>query len=140
MLDFSMPILVVEDMALMGRIIRGLLKQIGFQRVDVVNGSYTALQRLRSSRYRLIISDWEMRPMTGLDLLKQVRSEAALAETRFIMMTGSSTLDHVVAAKNAGADDFIAKPFTAQVLKEKISHLFAGGKVRNDTHVIALID
>src|SRR5262249_20319381 len=75
--------------------------------------------------YGLVISDWEMKPMSGLDLLKQMRSEEGLAETRFIMMTASTSREHVLAAKNAGADAFIKKPFTALALKEKIARVFA---------------
>jgi two-component system, chemotaxis family, chemotaxis protein CheY len=114
--DLSIPILIVEDMPVLGRLIRYLLKQIGFQHVDVAVGAYTALNRLRSWPYRLVISDWEMKPTSGLDLLRQIRSEQALAGTRFIMMTASTSPEHMLAAKNAGADDFIAKPFTAQAL------------------------
>jgi two-component system, chemotaxis family, chemotaxis protein CheY len=123
--DLSIPILIVEDMPVLGRLIRYLLKQIGFQHVDVAVGAYTALNRLRSWPYRLVISDWEMKPTSGLDLLRQIRSEQALAGTRFIMMTASTSPEHMLAAKNAGADDFIAKPFTAQALKDKIGRVLA---------------
>jgi two-component system, chemotaxis family, chemotaxis protein CheY len=126
--DLSMPILIVEDMPVLGRLICGLLKQVGFQHVDVVIGGYAALNRLRSWRYRLVISDWEMKPMSGLDLLKQIRADETLAGTRFIMMTASTSQDHVLTAKNAGADDFIAKPFTAAALKDKIGRVFASDR------------
>jgi two-component system, chemotaxis family, chemotaxis protein CheY len=119
-IDFSMPVLVVEDMPTMGRIICGLLKQIGFQNVDVAPGGYTALTRLGTSWYGLVISDWSMQPVTGLDLLKKIRSDEALAATRFIMMTATSSTDHALAVKNAGVDGFIVKPFTAPSLKEQI--------------------
>jgi two-component system, chemotaxis family, chemotaxis protein CheY len=135
--DCTMPILVVEDMNTMGRIICALLKHNGFQHVDVAHGSFTAFNRMRSSCYGLVISDWDMKPLTGLDLLKQIRSDDALADTRFIMMTASSSLDHVIAAKNAGADGFISKPFTAQVLKDKIDRVFAD-EGPDTRHVIAI--
>jgi two-component system, chemotaxis family, chemotaxis protein CheY len=114
-------------------------KQVGFQHVDVVVGAYTALNQLRSWPYQLVISDWEMKPTSGLDLLKQIRSEEALAGTRFIMMTASTSPEHVLAAKNAGADDFIAKPFTAAVLTDKIGRVFAAnGSQTAEAHTIAV--
>jgi two-component system, chemotaxis family, chemotaxis protein CheY len=135
--DFSMPILVVEDMPLMGRIVTALLTEIGSRHVDLAQGSFTALNRMRASRYGLVISDWDMKPMSGLDLLKQARSDDTFADMRFIMMTASSSLDHVLAAKNAGADGFIVKPFTAQVLKEKITRVLAQDRGRDtQTHFI----
>jgi two-component system, chemotaxis family, chemotaxis protein CheY len=124
-IDFSMPILVVEDSNTTGRIISGVLKQLGFQKVDLAHGGTTALAKMRQAGYGLVISDWNMHPMTGLDLLKQIRSETAFAHTRFIMITAESSMDHVIAAKKAGVDNFIVKPFTAQVLKEKLDSVFA---------------
>jgi two-component system chemotaxis response regulator CheY len=118
--DLSMPVLVVEDSNTMGRIICGLLKRIGFQKVDVAHGGTTALAKMRSEAYGLVISDWNMQPMTGLELLKQIRSEPVFAKTRFIMITAETTTDNVIAAKSAGADGFVAKPFTAQTLKARI--------------------
>jgi two-component system chemotaxis response regulator CheY len=115
-----MPILVVEDSNTMGRIICGLLKQIGYQKIDLAHGGTTALAKMRSESYGLVISDWNMDPMSGLDLLKHIRSESCFTKTRFIMVTADSSMDHVVAAKSAGADGFITKPFTVQILKAKI--------------------
>ena len=139
LVDLSIPILVVEDMAILGRLIRDMLKQVGFQHVDLVIGSYTALNRLRSSPYGVVISDWEMKPMSGLDLLKQIRLDEALTGTRFIMMTASASPEHAMAAKSAGADDFIAKPFTAQVLKDKIIRVLAlDGSLRSGAHAVAV--
>jgi two-component system, chemotaxis family, chemotaxis protein CheY len=124
-IDISIPVLVVEDMPIVGRLICGLLKQVGFQHVDLANGSYPAINRLRTSSYGLVISDWDMRPVTGLDLLKQIRAEAALADTPFIMITASSSPDLIREAKNAGADEFLPKPFTVQTLRETIARVFA---------------
>ena len=118
--DLSIPVLVVEDSNTMGRIICGLLKQIGFQKVDLAHGGTTALAKMRGEGYGLVISDWNMQPMTGLELLKQIRSEPAFAKTRFIMITAETTTDNVIAARSAGADGFVAKPFTAQTLKGRI--------------------
>jgi two-component system chemotaxis response regulator CheY len=123
--DLSMPILVVEDFSTMSRIICGLLKKIGFQHVDEARDGATALAKMRAAKYRLVISDWNMTPMTGYDLLKAIRSDDALKKTCFIMMTAESAMDHVVLAKKAGVNSYIMKPFTAEVLKAKIDEVFA---------------
>jgi two-component system, chemotaxis family, chemotaxis protein CheY len=124
MTDDLMPVLVVEDSNTMGRIICSLLKKIGFQKIDLAHGGTTALAKMRSESYGLVISDWNMHPMTGLELLKQIRSEASFGKTRCIMVTAESSMDHVVAAKSAGADGFIVKPFTVQIFKARIDALF----------------
>jgi two-component system chemotaxis response regulator CheY len=119
----TMSILVVDDSNITGRIICGLLKQTRFQKVDLAQGGATALAKMRHADYGLVISDWNMHPMSGLELLKQIRSEPALSRTRFIMITAESSMDHVVAARAAGANGFVLKPFTAQTLKDKIEAL-----------------
>jgi two-component system, chemotaxis family, chemotaxis protein CheY len=119
--DVSMPILVVDDSDTVCRIISNmLLNQLGFQKVTLAHGGITALAKMRGENYSLIISDWNMHPMTGLDLLKQVRSEITFAKTRFIIVTANSSTNHVLEAKAAGVDGYIVKPFTAQVLKARI--------------------
>src|SRR4051812_34959317 len=110
--DLSIPVLVVEDMSAMGRIMCGLLKQVGFRHVDVAPGGFSAPTRLKWSWYGLVISDWRMRPVSGLDLVKQIRADKGLAATRFIMMTEASSTELASAAKDAGVDGFIIKPFT----------------------------
>jgi two-component system, chemotaxis family, chemotaxis protein CheY len=122
--DLSIPVLVVEDMSAMGRIICGLLKQVRFRHVDVVPGGFSAVTRLKSSWYGLVISDWRMRPVSGLDLVKQIRADKGLAATRFIMMMEASSTELASAAKNAGVDGFIIKPFTALSLKNQIDRVF----------------
>jgi two-component system, chemotaxis family, chemotaxis protein CheY len=123
--DLSMPILVVDDFTTMSRIMRGLLNQVGFQNVDAVNGGASALEKLRTGKYRLVISDWNMEPMSGYDLLQEIRSDAALAETRFIIVSADPSLEHVLAARHAGANGFVVKPFTAAALKARIDWVFA---------------
>jgi two-component system, chemotaxis family, chemotaxis protein CheY len=120
-----MRVLVVEDSDTMGRVICELLKRIGFHNTDLAHGGATAIAKMRKASYGLVISDWNMEPMSGLDLLKQVRSDAAFAGTRFLMMSAQSSMENVLAAKNAGVDNFIVKPFNAVVLKEKIDSIFA---------------
>jgi two-component system chemotaxis response regulator CheY len=119
-LDPAMPILVVDDYQTMIRIIRNLLKQLGFEDVDdAVDGSQ-AMEKMRRRRYGLVISDWNMEPMTGYELLKFVRSDNQLRDTPFIMVTAESKTDNVVAAKKAGVSNYIVKPFNAQTLRAKI--------------------
>jgi two-component system chemotaxis response regulator CheY len=123
--DMAMPILVVDDYGTMIRIIRNLLRQIGFQDVDDALDGSTALAKMRSRKYGLVISDWNMEPMSGYELLKQMRSDPSLSATAFIMVTAESKTENVIAAKQAGADHYIVKPFNAQSLKAKIETVFA---------------
>ncbi len=123
-LDLTMPVLVVDDYNTMIRIIRNLLRQIGFTQVDDACDGASALKLMRTRQYGLIISDWNMEPMTGYDLLKEVRSDPALANTPFIMVTAESRTENVVAAKQAGVSNYIVKPFNAQTLKSKIDAVF----------------
>jgi two-component system chemotaxis response regulator CheY len=104
----------------MVRIIRNLLKQLGFEDVDDAADGTSALSKMKEKRYSLVISDWNMEPMTGYELLRQVRSDAGLKSTPFIMVTAESKTDNVIAAKKAGVNNYIVKPFNAQTLKAKI--------------------
>jgi two-component system chemotaxis response regulator CheY len=122
--DLSMPILVVDDYQTMTRIIRNLLKQLGFTQIDDANDGMAALKRLRERQYGLIISDWNMQPMTGYELLKEVRANPDIAATPFIMITAESKTENVIAAKQAGVNNYIVKPFNAQTLKAKIDAVF----------------
>jgi two-component system, chemotaxis family, chemotaxis protein CheY len=123
--DPSMPVLVVDDYSTMVRIIRNLLRQLGFADVDDANDGMTALAKMRARRYGLVISDWNMEPMTGFDLLRRVRSDPELEDTPFIMVTAESKTDNVVAARKAGVNNYIVKPFNAQTLKAKIEAVFS---------------
>jgi two-component system chemotaxis response regulator CheY len=118
--DMAMPILIVDDYKTMLRIIRNLLKQLGFENVDDAADGSEALQKLREKKYGLVISDWNMEPMTGLQLLREVRGDNKLAETPFIMITAESKTENVVAAKEAGVNNYIVKPFNAATLKSKL--------------------
>ena len=100
--DMSMPVLVVDDYNTMIRIIRNLLKQLGFEDIDDASDGSAALSKLREKRYGLVISDWNMEPMTGYELLKEVRADAGLYKTPFIMVTAESKTENVIAAKKAG--------------------------------------
>src|SRR5205823_12117862 len=122
--DLSMPILVVDDYNTMIRIIRNLLKQLGFDDIDDASDGSAALNKLREKKYGLVISDWNMEPMTGFELLKQVRADTDLGTTPFIMVTAESKTENVIAAKQAGVNNYIVKPFNAETLKSKIDAVF----------------
>ena len=122
--DPSMPILVVDDYNTMIRIIRNLLRQLGFEDVDDAPDGSIALSKMHSKRYGLIISDWNMEPMTGYELLKEVRGDPGLSKTPFIMVTAESKTENVIAAKKAGVNNYIVKPFNAQTLQSKIDAVF----------------
>jgi two-component system, chemotaxis family, chemotaxis protein CheY len=124
--DLSMPILVVDDYNTMIRIICNLLKQLGFHSVDNATDGSAALAKLRAGRYGLVISDWNMAPMSGYDLLKEVRADPALGNIPFIMITAESKTENVIAAKRAGVNGYIVKPFNAETLQSKIATVFAG--------------
>ena len=123
--DFAMPILVVDDYQTMVRIIRNLLKQIGYENVDEAADGEAALRKIKEKSYGLIISDWNMEPMTGFQLLQKVRETRGSANTPFIMVTAESKTDNVVAARRAGVSHYIVKPFNAATLKAKIDAVFA---------------
>ena len=123
--DVSMPILIVDDYKTMIRIIRNLLKQLGFEDVDEAADGSEALNKMRGRKYGLVISDWNMEPMTGYELLKEVRSDPSLGKTPFIMVTAESKTENVIAAKKAGVNNYIVKPFNAQTLRSKIDTIFA---------------
>lgn len=123
--DPNMSILVVDDYSTMVRIIKKLLKQIGYENVDEASNGEEALAKIKDKQYGLIISDWNMEPMTGFELLKHVRADTATAKTPFILVTAESKPENVMAAQNAGVNSYLVKPFSAPVLKEKIDSVLA---------------
>jgi len=118
--NMEMNILIVDDYKTMLRIIENLLKQLGFKNVIQAIDGTTALSVLRERPIGLVISDWNMAPMTGLDLLKEVRADRALKSLPFIMVTAESKTENIIAAKTAGVNNYIVKPFNAETLKQKI--------------------
>lgn len=118
--DKNMHILIVDDYKTMLRIIRNLLKQLGFNNVDEAIDGSSALTKLRDKDFGLVISDWNMEPMSGLQLLKEVRADVKLKEIPFIMITAESKSENVIAAKEAGVSNYIVKPFNAATLKGKL--------------------
>ena len=123
--DKSIRILIVDDYKTMLRIIRNVLRQIGLVEVDEANDGREALAMLRAGDYGLVISDWNMQPVTGLDLLREVRADAKLARLPFIMVTAESKVENIVVAKQAGVSNYVVKPFSAETLRSKIDAVFA---------------
>ncbi len=118
--DKGMPILIVDDYKTMLRIVRNLLAKLGFRDVDEAMDGTEALSMMRGRNYGLVISDWNMQPMTGYELLKQVRADNNLNSVPFIMVTAESKAENVIAARKAGVNNYIIKPFSAEVLKAKL--------------------
>ncbi|WP_374513674.1 response regulator [Brevundimonas sp.] len=119
--DKSMNVLVVDDYKTMVRIVRGLLEQLGFRNIDEAGDGATALEKIQNTEYGLILSDWNMAPMTGYELLKAVRADPRTKTTPFVMITAEAKTENVVAARQAGVNNYIIKPFTLAVLKQKLT-------------------
>lgn len=126
MADRSVKILVVDDFATMRKVVRNLLKQGGYDDIVEAEDGVMALKTLKSQKIDVVVSDWNMPNMSGLELLKAVRADAELAKTPFLMVTAEALQDNVVAAVKAGVNNYIVKPFTAEVLNEKIKKLVEG--------------
>lgn len=118
--DMKMKILVVDDYNTMLRILSNLLKQLGFTNVDTALDGSAALAKLRSEKFDFVISDWNMEPMTGIELLREVRGDEKLKHLPFIMITAESKTENVIAAQQAGVSNYIVKPFNAETLKGKM--------------------
>lgn len=119
--QMSTPVLIVDDYQTMLRVERNLLAKLGFLNIDAATDGVMALEMLQQRAYGLILSDWNMQPMTGLELLRAVRSDPRLAAIPFILVTAESKMANVIAARQAGVNDFIIKPFSAAVLKAKLT-------------------
>lgn len=119
--NFKMPILIVDDYKTMLKIIENLLKQLGFQTIVEATDGKAALDKIKEQEFGLIISDWNMEPMSGFDLLKEVRANPKTKSIPFIMVTAESKPENVIAAKAAGVSNYIIKPFNANTLKAKIA-------------------
>lgn len=127
MVDKNMNVLIVDDYKTMLRIVNNLLSQLGFKNVDEAMDGTQALEVLGTKEFGLVISDWNMEPMSGLDLLKKVRAGEAGAhhtDVPFIMVTAESKTENVIIAKQAGVSNYIVKPFNAETLKGKIEAVF----------------
>lgn len=119
-MNSNLNVLIVDDYKTMLRIIRNLLKQIDIENVEEAGDGTEALAKLQAGNFDLVISDWNMEPMTGLQLLQHVRADAKLKGTPFIMVTAESKTENVIVAKQAGVSNYIVKPFNAETLRAKI--------------------
>jgi two-component system chemotaxis response regulator CheY len=119
--DKNMPILIVDDYATMLKIVRNLLNQLGFTNIDQATDGTSAIQKLKEKPFSLIISDWNMEPMSGLDLLKVVRANDNTRHIPFIMVTAESKTENVIIAKQAGVSNYIVKPFNVNTLQQKLT-------------------
>ncbi|WP_460035387.1 chemotaxis response regulator CheY [Methylothermus subterraneus] len=119
-----MKILVVDDFSTMRRIIKNLLRELGFTNIAEADDGQTALPKLKSGDFDLLITDWNMPGMTGIDLLRAVRADEKLAKLPVLMVTAEARRDQIVAAAQAGVNGYIIKPFTAATLKDKLEKIF----------------
>ena len=126
--DRDIKILVVDDMATMRRIIKGLLEQLGFKNIDEAEDGKVALQKLKTGNYDFVITDWNMPNMTGLELVQEIRKDPDLKHLPVLMVTAEAKKENVLLAIKAGVNNYIVKPFTAEVLKEKIEKIFSAMK------------
>lgn len=119
--DLNMPVLIVDDYVTMLRIMGKLMKTLGFENIDQASDGHEALEKLYSRPYGLVISGWDMRPMSGLDLARQMRSNTRLDQVPIVMTAAENGHDNVAAAKRAGVSEYIVKPFSASALKDKLT-------------------
>lgn len=120
----AIKILVVDDFPTMRRIIRNLLKDLGFENVDEAEDGAQALEKLRNSTFDLVVSDWNMPNMDGLEMLKTIRQDPALSKLPVLMVTAEAKKENIIAAAQAGANGYVVKPFTAATLEEKLNKIF----------------
>ncbi len=123
MFNLKTKVLVVDDFPTMRRIVKNLLKQLGFEDIDEAEDGSQALSKLKAGSYGLVVSDWNMPVMEGIDLLKHVRADESLRGIPFLMVTAEAEKDKVITAIKAGVDNYVVKPFTAEILKEKLEKI-----------------
>ncbi len=129
-LDLTMSVLIVDDYSTMVKINRTLLRQLGFRNIDEASNGADAYKMIEERHYGLVLSDWNMMPMTGYDLLTRVRENPKVSQIPFIMITAEAKTEQVIAAKRAGVNNYIVKPFNVQTLKKKLDHVFGQGASR----------
>ena len=124
MADQKMRFLVVDDFSTMRRIVRGLLKELGFLEVDEAEDGVIALAKLKSTPFDFVVSDWNMPNMTGIELLRAIRADPALAHLPVLMVTAEAKKENIIEAAKSGANGYVVKPFTAATLDEKLNKIF----------------
>lgn len=122
--DKNMKILVVDDFSTMRRIVRNLLKELGFTNVDEAEDGVVALQKLKSGGFEFVVSDWNMPNMTGIELLRAIRADESLKTLPVMMVTAEAKKENIIEAAQAGANGYVVKPFTAATLEEKLNKVF----------------
>ena len=125
MVDANMKFLVVDDFSTMRRIVRNLLKELGFTNVQEAEDGVDALNKLRSEKFDFVVSDWNMPNMTGIDLLRAIRADATLKHLPVLMVTAEAKRENIIEAAQAGASGYVVKPFTAGTLDEKLKKIFS---------------
>ncbi len=126
--DPNIRILVVDDMATMRRIIKGLLNQLGYKNIEEAEDGKVALQKLKNEKFDFVVTDWNMPNMTGLELVQEIRKDPELKHLPVLMVTAEAKKENVLMAIKAGVNNYIVKPFTAEVLKEKMEKIFSAMK------------
>jgi two-component system chemotaxis response regulator CheY len=124
MADLKMKILVVDDFATMRRIVKNVLRQLGFNDIDEADDGVQALAKMKARKFDFVISDWNMPNMNGLEFLRAIRADEELKNIPFLMVTAEAIKENIVAAVQAGVSNYIVKPFTPEVMKEKIDRIF----------------
>jgi two-component system, chemotaxis family, chemotaxis protein CheY len=122
--DPNMKILVVDDMVTMRRIVKNILKQLGFANADEAKNGQEGLQKLRAGKYDFVVSDWNMPVMTGIDMLRAIRADEKLKAIPVLMMTAEAQQSNLIEAVQAGVSNYIVKPFTAETMQDKIRGIF----------------
>lgn len=125
MLDTKAKILVVDDFSTMRRIVKNILKQLGYENLDEAEDGQQALSKLKGSSYDFVVTDWNMPNMTGLELCAAIRADDSLKEVPVLFVTAEAQKENIIQAVQAGASNYIVKPFTAEVLKEKMEKIFS---------------
>ncbi|HSI21467.1 MAG TPA: chemotaxis response regulator CheY [Methylophilaceae bacterium] len=124
MADKNLKILIVDDFSTMRRIVRNLLKELGFTNADEAEDGVVALQKLKSGSFQFVVSDWNMPNMTGIELLRAIRADADLKHLPVLMVTAEAKKENIIEAAQAGASGYVVKPFTAATLEEKLNKVF----------------
>jgi two-component system chemotaxis response regulator CheY len=125
-MDLNMKVLIVDDFATMRRILKNILKQIGFSNIAEADDGKTALAKLKDRKFDLVLCDWNMPEMSGLELLQEIRSDDVLKDTPFVMVTAEAQKDNILNAVKAGVNNYVVKPFTAETIGEKLKKVFDG--------------
>lgn len=125
MLDTKAKILVVDDFSTMRRIVKNILKQLGYENLDEAEDGQQALSKLKGGSYDFVVTDWNMPNMTGLELCSAIRADDSLKEVPVLFVTAEAQKENIIQAVQAGASNYIVKPFTAEVLKEKMEKIFS---------------